>query len=358
MGRNLITWDDVKEGSELPSFTYELSLLRLVAFVRASGLYDYIHFDGAYARSVGMRDAFISTPHIEGLFSRLMTDWSGPDGEIRSLTLKMNAPCCSGDILTISGKVGRKYVSDAGEHLVDLVDLVMGYPDAPTAMQASATMALPARNAPVVAATLPEYEDVPAATDGTPDFARDHIGRIAPSPQPPTRPLTEHEILLWCEALEDWNPLYWDHQYAKTTRHGGVIAPPAMGFFYGAGNAANAGIGVLRPGVDTPPPLRAGLIGLQLLQELRKKLIADNNPFVLADFPEAAVGQASEHYHRVVRPGDSLHDSYQLLSVSPLKQTRVGEGHFVTFKRITLNQHDELVKTWTLTLYMYRIKAG
>jgi hypothetical protein len=66
-----LCWQDVEEGTALPSFTYELSLLRLVAFVRASGLYDYVPFDGDCARAAGARDAFISAPHVAGLFGRL-----------------------------------------------------------------------------------------------------------------------------------------------------------------------------------------------------------------------------------------------------------------------------------------------
>jgi acyl dehydratase len=349
-------WEDVIEGADLPSFVYELSLLRLVAFVRASGLYDFIHFDRDYAQSVGMRDAFVSTPQIGGLFNRLATDWSGPGGELRSMTIRMNASCCAGDILTVGGKVGRKYVGDSGEHLVDLVDLVMGPPDAPAAMQGSMTMALPTRDRPVAPADLPDDSVVPAPAVDTPDFARALIGHVRLSTVPPTSPLTENEILLWCDAIEDWNPLYWDRAYAVRTRHGGIIAP-AAGFFLGAGNSANAGIGVHRPGGTPPAPVAAGLTGQPLLQALRKKLIEENNPFALAEFPEAAVGQSRDDYYRPVRPGDSLHDSYQLVGVSPLKQTRVGEGHFVTFRRMTRNQHGELKKTWTITLFMYRAKA-
>src|SRR4051794_13775996 len=97
MGTNTLYWEDVEDGQDLPPFTYELSLLRLVSFVRASGLYDYVHFDGAYAKAAGARDAFISTPHVAGLFGRLLTDWSGPTGEIRSLTFAMRTQSCTND---------------------------------------------------------------------------------------------------------------------------------------------------------------------------------------------------------------------------------------------------------------------
>src|SRR5690554_2164775 len=138
-------WDDVEVGQDLPTITYELSLLRLVAFVRATGVYDYIHFDRDYAQSVGSRDAFAATPHVAGLFSRLLTDWSGPEGEIKSMNFSMRAQSCAGDVLTITGKVGNKYCSKAGEYLVDIVDMNIAHPLAPQAAVAQATLALPSR---------------------------------------------------------------------------------------------------------------------------------------------------------------------------------------------------------------------
>ena len=36
-------------------------------------------------------------------------------------------------------------------------------------------------------------------------------------------------IRKFADAVGDSNPLYWDHEYAKKSRHGSIIAPP--GFF-------------------------------------------------------------------------------------------------------------------------------
>jgi acyl dehydratase len=58
-----------------------------------------------------------------------------------------------------------------------------------------------------------------------------------PPPPPPGRfidswPMDDEMSLslirLWCEVVEDANPLYHDREYAQQSRHGDVIAPPAM----------------------------------------------------------------------------------------------------------------------------------
>jgi len=115
-----LQWEDVVEGQELPSFDYELSMLRLVAFVRATGLYDYVHHDPDYARAVGIKDAFAATPHIGGLFSRAVTDWTGPFGLIRRMEFRMTGQCLRNDTLRVTGEVvGKRRVAD-GSALVDV----------------------------------------------------------------------------------------------------------------------------------------------------------------------------------------------------------------------------------------------
>ena len=355
MAQHNLYWEDVEEGQLLPSFTYELSLLRLVAFVRASGLYDYVHFDGAYARQAGARDAFISTPHVAGLFGRLLTDWSGPAAELRSLTFSMRTQSCTNDILTVTGRVGRRYRGDDGAYLVDLVDLNIGHAIAAQSATATATMALPSRAGapalplapPASLVTLPAADDVPA-------FARPFLGQSRPGGALPARPLTRDEIHLWCEALEDWNPLYWDESYAAASRFGGIIAPPTS-MFFGAGSAAGLGIGYGKPGGAVPDAVRQGLTGLPLLQSLRQSLIQGSTLIDPPDCPEIAVVQAVCRFFIPLRPGDTARGELRLKHCTQKKKTRLGEGYFITTERLFHNQHDELLRTQEFTVFHYHV---
>lgn len=349
-------WEDIEEGQDLPAITYELSLLRLIAFVRATGVYDYIHFDRDYAQLVGARDVFAATPHIAGLFSRLITDWAGPGADIRSMIFSMRGQSCAGDILRLTGKVGRKYRTSAGDCLVDLADLNIAHALAPQAAVATATLAVPSRdNGPVKAgdpAASPMM--VPAPNPDIPDFARPLLGQRKEITQR-RWPVGEDEIHLWCEALEDWNPLYWDRDYATASRHGGVIAPP-LALLYGPGSSAAIGVGYLKPGETLPQSVKRGLTGIELLQETRKEFVAANAPLSLPEFPEVIISDSRVDCYRPLYPGDSVRTVQEMLDCGPQKRTRLGEGHFLTWQNADYNQHDELLKTVRYTMFCYRTR--
>ena len=50
------------------------------------------------------------------------------------------------------------------------------------------------------------------------------IGRPTVAPDPVNVPMIRH----WVAALDDRNPIYLDEAFAGSTRHGGIVAPPAM----------------------------------------------------------------------------------------------------------------------------------
>lgn len=350
-----ILWEDVEPGQGVPAIVYELSMLRLVAFVRASGLYDFVHFDADYARAAGARDVFISTPHVAGLFSRLCTDWSGPGANLRKLSFRMNTQMYRNDILTIAGKVGEKYRGPEGEYLVDLVDMTIATADTSQAATASATLELPSASGREPAVTLQPRDKSGSGPDGPmPDFAKEMLGVVKEGNKEPERPLTADEVHLWCEALEDWNPSYWDSEFAAEGRYGGIVAPH-VGMFYGAGSSVNAGLGYGKPGLETPGPILRGLTGVPLLQELRQGLMAAGSPFSPPGCPEVAVTQATIESFAPLRVGDTLRTEQRLLSCSPFKRTKLGDGYFLTFQNALFNQRGEPVKTLAMSLFYYHV---
>lgn len=350
-----LMWEDVSEGDLLPPFEYELSLLRLVAFVRATGLYDYVHHDGRYSRAVGAKDAFISTPHVGGLFTRLITDWSGPNSLLRSLTFRMTAQSLRDDVLTVSGKVGRKYRGDDGSFLIDLVDLNIATGETPSTAAATATLEMPSVTGRMPSPTRERgVGDAVAPNDDMPDFARNMLGEIRVGNWEPRDPLERSDVHLWCEALEDWNPLYWDADYAAASPFGRIVSPPT-GLFFGADSALNVGLGHRKPGADVPKPIRDGLKGMELMSALRQDLIKGGVPFPPPDCPETVVTEARFNFYRPLGVGDTLRTEQRLLTCSALRKTRLGEGYFLLGENQLFNQHDELVRTVAMNLFCYRM---
>lgn len=350
-----IVWEEVQAGDRLPSYEYELSLLRLVAFVRASGLYDYVHFDGEYARAVGVRDAFIATPHVAGLFGRLLSDWSGPDAVLRKLAFSLNKPSCVGDVLTVSGSVKRKYRGENGEALIDIDDLSISYAGTEGAATGRATLSLPSQDGPPTPMRVTTASRTATRIDpAMPEVAKAKIGVVSECSQGRSVPISEDELLLWCEAIEDWNPLYWDKEYARTTSHGRLIAPP-FGMLLGPGSSVQLGLGYKRPGATTPLGIAKGLRGLPLLQSMRKGWADSSRPLSIPGYPELAVVKAETEFYAPLGIGDTIRVTEELLDCSGIKKTRLGEGYFGTYVKSFFNQSGDLAKLYTSTIFHYRV---
>lgn len=101
-------WEDVREGDDLEGFSLELTATRMVLAV--SGTQDVypVHHDPAFARAAGHADIFLNTAFIRGCLCRLLTDWIGPDGFVKSLSFQMRKPNLMGETIGVRGRVKKK----------------------------------------------------------------------------------------------------------------------------------------------------------------------------------------------------------------------------------------------------------
>ena len=355
MGYPTLYWEDVKEGQDIESYEYEINWPRLVAAVRASGIYDYVHFDRDYAQAAGLRDAFVGTYHVTGGFGRVMTDWTGPEADIRRLSFRMLDQSCPGDIWQVTGKVTRKYQGDDGEYLVDL-DLNIAHQRNEHVATASSTVALPSRvGGPVkVREGGAQKPEIPLDPE-LPDFARPFIGKVIMK-RHSISPVEETQIRHWCEFIEDWNPLYWDKEFAAKSRYGSLKVPPGMYHVVLEHIPASFGIGYLKPGEKVPDSIQRGLHGLELLQELRAGFLGGGEGeqrFMPPGCNEQVATNSVYHYLAPIRPGDLIYMTNELANCSGKKKTRLGEGYFATSLWCWYNQRDELVATNIFTLFDY-----
>jgi len=135
------------------------------------------------------------------------------------------------------------------------------------------------------------------------------MGPPSVAPDPVNVPMIRH----WVDALDDRNPVYLDQEIAATTRFGGIVAPPAMLQTWGMPRPKIEGIAE-RGGA--PDEMRFdNLIGA--LDE--------------AGYVGTLATNSELEFVRYLRPGDHLHLSSEVESISNRKTTALGQGYFVTW---------------------------
>ena len=129
----------------------------------------------------------------------------------------------------------------------------------------------------------------------------------------------------FCAMTRDGNPSYWDLDLA-TAQWGGIVAPPAMLVTWLMSPDWSPSAGAPEPML----PARIPLPG-----------------------PSMINGSNDTTFHRPVLVGDRLSVEEQLVSVSDLKTTRLGGGHFLETLSVFHNQRDELVAEVTNVLFRF-----
>jgi len=137
-----IYWNDVKEGDELPVHKREITRTTVIATAIATRDFTPVHHDHEAAHKSGASDIFLNILTTGGFIGKYLTDWSGPEGQLKKIAIRLGATCYPGDTLTSTGKVVKKYVA-GDQHLVD-VDYNFTVAMGPHAW-GTATIALPTK---------------------------------------------------------------------------------------------------------------------------------------------------------------------------------------------------------------------
>ena len=143
MTHRILHWEDVAVGSEIPPVSLELTHNRIVTAVCATRDIFPLHHDPEFAIASGYKAPVIAGAFLQGFLERCITDWTGPRGKLRKLSLPLRTPNYKGDNLTAQGKVIKKYVEN-GDHRVDC-ELVIMNQDGVVTVNAQATVTLPSK---------------------------------------------------------------------------------------------------------------------------------------------------------------------------------------------------------------------
>jgi len=336
-------WEDVSEGEELPDLEFGPLTVKTFALMFAGSRDpNPQHHNRDWNRAVGNRDMFATTPWHQALFARFVTDWTGPESDFRGMTLAMILQVCPGDKLVVSGKVAKKYrEGDDYRVLIDMTETSqLG-----VAARATATMAMPSREGGEVKVLKNISKMVVEPHPEMPEWAKPHLGKVSPKMGPSAYPVSEVQLWYWCEMVENSNPLYTDPEYARTTRHKGIIAPGPSLMVWTFGHPGQ------RPDVDDPthkpwPPIKPG-------EEL-----AGGGHFEPPGVKYTVATNSVHEYGVPLRPGDRLYSTSELVNCSPLKRTHLGLGYFVTNLQTYYNQKDEIVANTLFTLFRYGVSEG
>src|SRR2546428_6165228 len=97
--------EDVQIGTEMPALVKPpVQQIQLTRYAGASGDFNPIHQDAAFAKAAGMGDVFAHGMLSMGFVAQSVTDWLGV-GTVRKIGVRFAAPGRLGDVITCPGPV-------------------------------------------------------------------------------------------------------------------------------------------------------------------------------------------------------------------------------------------------------------
>lgn len=104
-------------GTQLPAARFPVTRKDLVRYAGASGDFNDIHWNGRFAREVGLPDVIAHGMYTMALAARTVTDWAGDPGAVVDYSVRFTKPVVvpddgSGALLSVAGVVTAKLDGD------------------------------------------------------------------------------------------------------------------------------------------------------------------------------------------------------------------------------------------------------
>jgi acyl dehydratase len=245
-----------------------------------------------------------------------------------------------GDVAEVAGSVTRTW-REGQDALIEL-GLVVSNETGPTA-RSSTVLALPeTAGATLRSPALPDAVVIDEVGAGMPEEARAQLGVITEARSP--YPVSEAQILYFCEMVRDANPLYQDPEHAAASRFGGIVAPPASLMVWNKPYATQIGVDAEFPDVDLPDQ-----------PAWPSPATVSTGGYRMSDATEVIAQGIQSYFGAPIRPGDRIVMTSSLVNCSPLKRTKLGLGYFVTMADVYRNQRDEIVGHTVKTILQYGV---
>ena len=136
-------YEDVNVGDEVTPLPKNASSQQLVKYAGASGDYYQIHYDDGFARNNGLPGIIIHGALKNAFLGQLVTDWMGPEGRLRKLSVSYRQMDIPNDDLVCKGNITDKRVED-GVGVVEC-EIALHNGDGKTTTPGKAVVTLPIR---------------------------------------------------------------------------------------------------------------------------------------------------------------------------------------------------------------------
>jgi hypothetical protein len=130
-----LTYDEVHVGDGLPELVIDLTPTVIVSTAIATRDYQDVHHDRDLAHQKGSKDIFMNILTTNGFVGRFITDWSGPETILKSVSIRLGAPNYPYDSMHMTGRVTSKDDgvvtvevvgrNSLGDHVTGTVQLVL-----------------------------------------------------------------------------------------------------------------------------------------------------------------------------------------------------------------------------------------
>jgi acyl dehydratase len=121
MAARKLYFEAVRLGDELPPLTKgPVDRVQLARYAGASGDFNPVHVDEAYARSLGMPSVYAPGMLVMGILGQLVSDWSR-GAQLRKYQVRFSKIVWPGDTVVAKGRVMERW-GDTGRYFAE-VDL-------------------------------------------------------------------------------------------------------------------------------------------------------------------------------------------------------------------------------------------
>ncbi|NYI47150.1 hypothetical protein BJ993_004230 [Nocardioides aromaticivorans] len=110
-------------GDRLPEWSLPITPTLVVSTAIATRDFQDVHHDRDIAQAAGSKDIFVNILTSTALCERYVTDWAGPDVQIKGIAIRLGAPAYPYDTFTFTGEVTEVADGEATIKVVGAVSL-------------------------------------------------------------------------------------------------------------------------------------------------------------------------------------------------------------------------------------------